>query len=765
MRPATHMLPTSNTSRFRYDIFSLLRAVMPAEAPTPKSELRSVAELLRRRAAERPTQAAFVFIPESDASNRDAEVVWTYAELDRRARAVAAEVSRVAAPGERAVLVFSPGLEFIAAFFGCLYAGVLPVPATYPKPRRPSSRLDAIVADCKPLIALTTSETLGMMQLDEQAPGVRALEWIAVDRCRDADAFQQPVAHTASDAAFLQYTSGSTSQPRGVVVTHGNLLHNLELIRGGFGLHRAEENAPPVAGVFWLPAYHDMGLIGGILTPMFVGGTSYLLAPATFLQRPITWLETISRTGATVSGAPNFAYELCARKISAEQRASLDLSRWKLAFCGAEPIDPRSLDDFAAAFAGAGFRKSTFYPCYGLAEATLMVSGGGHADGPRVLNADRAALAQHRLTAASTNATNSQPLVSCGWPLGDQEVRVVDPHTFEPCLDGHIGEIWVSGASVAQGYWNHPEELWQTFGGRLADGSGPFLRTGDLGAFDQGELFVTGRAKDLIIIRGRNLYPQDVERTAQQAHKAVDLGAAFALEVDGQEQLVVVHQVAREHRRNDMTPVLRAIRAAVVEEHDVDPYQIVLLRPGGVPLTSSGKVQRSRCRELLAANQLEQLAAWTQSASSTAPANDPLAETATFNGINGTANANGSRRGGTEFLNHVATMTPEELAEDIQAWMLGWLEERAEPGVGELSPTALFTELGMDSLTALELNVEFEKVLGVRLPPAAAWSYPTPAELSRFLADSMLGVASLGEPNGNGVDSWFAAMEADARQK
>lgn len=765
MRPATHMLPTSNTSRFRYDIFSLLRAVMPAEAPTPKSELRSVAELLRCRAAERPTQAAFVFIPDIAAADRAAEVVWTYAELDLRARAIAAEVSRLAAPGERAVLVFPPGLDFIAAFFGCLYAGVLPVPATYPKPRRPSSRLDAIVADCKPLVALTTSETLGMMQLDEQAPGVRALEWIAVDRCRDADAYQQPVARTTSDAAFLQYTSGSTSQPRGVVVTHGNLLHNLELIRGGFGLQRAEENAPPVAGVFWLPAYHDMGLIGGILTPMFVGGTSYLLAPATFLQRPITWLETISRTGAAVSGAPNFAYELCSRKISAEQRASLDLSRWKLAFCGAEPIDPRSLDDFATAFAGAGFRKSTFYPCYGLAEATLMVSGGSHADGPRVLNADRTALAQHRLAAASANATNSQPLVSCGRPLGDQEVRVVDPQTFEPCLDCQIGEIWVGGGSVAKGYWNHPEELWQTFGGRLADGSGPFLRTGDLGAFDQGELFVTGRAKDLIIIRGRNLYPQDVERSAQQAHAAVDLGAAFSIEVDGHEQLAVVHQVAREHRRNDMTPVLRAIRAAIVEEHDVDPYQIVLLRPGGVPLTSSGKVQRSRCRELLAANQLEQLAAWTQTGSSVAPANDPLTETAAFNGANGAPIAHGSHRGGTEFLNHVATMSPEELAEDIQVWMLGWLEERAEPGVGVLSPTALFTELGMDSLTALELNVEFEKVLGVRLPPAAAWSYPTPAELSRFLANSMRGVASLGEPSGNGVDSWFAAMEADARQK
>lgn len=771
MRPTIHMLPANHRSQFRYDIFSILRSVMPAESPTPNSELRSVAELLVRRAAERPSQNAFVFIPESDAANRDSEIAWTYAELDRRVRAVAAELSRVAAPGERAVLVFPPGLDFIAAFFGCLYAGVLPVPATYPKPRRPSSRLDAIVADCKPLAALTTSETLGLMQLDEQAPAVRTLEWIAVDRCRDADAFAQPIARNASDAAFLQYTSGSTSQPRGVVVTHGNLLHNLELIRGGFGLPTAEQNIPPISGVFWLPAYHDMGLIGGILTPLFVGGTSYLLPPATFLQRPITWLETIARTGAAISGAPNFAYELCARKISAEQRASLDLSRWQLAFCGAEPIDRRALDDFTAAFADSGFRQSAFYPCYGLAEATLMVTGGSRAEGPRVLQADRQALAAHRLTPASSGDANAQPLVSCGRPLGDQEVRVVDPQTFEPCLNGYIGEIWVSGASVAKGYWHHPEELWQTFGGRLADGSGPFLRTGDLGAFDQGELFVTGRAKDVIIIRGRNLYPQDIERTAQQAHEAIDLGAAFSVNVDGHEQLVVVHQVAREHRRIDMTPVLRAIRSAIVAEHDVDPYQIVLLRPASLPLTSSGKVQRSRCRDMLATNQLEQLAAWTHSAPTAMPESDPLAETVAYNGHQAVdtddadANSAKPRRGGAEFLNNVANLSPEELAEEIQAWMLAWLEERAEPGAGELIATAPFTELGMDSLTALELNVEFENVLGVRLPPAAAWSYPTPAELSRFLADSMLEVATLAAPNGSVTDSWFEAMEADARQK
>lgn len=757
MRPRGPMLSTITRARLRYDFFSLLRAVMPAEAPTPRSELNSVVEMLRRRAAERPTQAAFVFLT-GDGANGGGEQTWTYAELDRRARAIGLEVSRRTAPGDRAVLLFQPGLDFIAAFFGCLYAGVLPVPATYPKPRRPSSRLDAIVTDCTPSLALTTSDVLSTLRLAEQSPAVQSLAWLAVDQSRDAKSFEPLAPRSPSDPAFLQYTSGSTSQPRGVVVSHGNLLHNLELIRAGFNLARAEDDAPVEAGVFWLPAYHDMGLIGGILTPMYIGGTSYLIAPAAFLQRPSVWLETISRTGAAISGAPNFAYELCARKASPEPRTALDLSRWRLAFCGAEPIDARALGEFAAAFAPYGFRKSAFYPCYGLAEGTLMVSGGSSPQGPHVLHADRTRLAANELVAVGSDAAGAQELVSCGRPLGDQEVRVVDPHSFEPCREGAIGEIWVQGGSVALGYWNHPEELWQTFGGRLADGSGPFLRTGDLGAFHNGELFVTGRAKDLIIVRGRNLYPQDVERTVQLAHAAVDISAAFSVNVDGHEQLVVVQQVARERRRDDMAPVLRAIRTAIVEEHGVDPYQIILLRPGGVPLTSSGKVQRSRCRDLLATNQLDQLAAWTQPAPS---ASDSPSEA---RGMNGAATAVDSLSH-PRFLDHVASLSPEALADEIQAWMLAWLADRAEPGTGEMNPHSPFAELGMDSLTALELNVDFEKVLGIRLPPAAAWSYPTPAALSRFLADSMLGIASLGGLEGNPIDSWFEAMEADSRVK
>jgi acyl-CoA synthetase (AMP-forming)/AMP-acid ligase II/acyl carrier protein len=733
----------------RRNWLSLLRFAMPETAATESGQ-RNVAEVLAARAKDRPNQPAFVFLTDPGAAGEGREITWTYAELDRRAKAIAAELSKTTKPGDRVVLVFPPGLDFIAAFFGCLYAGVLPVPATHPKPRRGSSRLDSIVADCSPTVALTTGETRRLLKLEDQSPAVGALTWLAVDELNAVGGFTQAVARSANDPAFLQYTSGSTSQPRGVVVTHGNLLHNLELIRQGFGIPEADSGAAPQCGVFWLPAYHDMGLIGGILEPIYVGGTAYLMAPASFLQRPLSWLETISRTGAVLSGAPNCAYDLCVRKTTPEERAALDLSRWQLAFCGAEPIDARTLKEFAAAFEPAGFPESAFYPCYGLAETTLLATGGRRLRGLQVLNADRAQLAANELEEAEAEAADAAPLVSCGRPLGDQEVRIVNPQSFEPCHDGAIGEIWLRSPSVAAGYWNHPEELWQTFGGRLADGSGPYLRTGDLGAFYQGELYVTGRAKDLIIIRGRNLYPQDVERTAQQAHEAVDLGAAFAVKHDGQEQLVVVHQVEREHRRGDLTPVLRAIRAAVVDEHDIDPAAIVLLRPGALPLTSSGKVQRHRCRELFDSNALEELARWMQ------PTSEPAASTASAVNVSGPHPAAPRPK----FLDNVAAYAPEQLALEIQSWMLAWLADRVEEGTGELTPTAPFTEIGVDSLTALELNVEFEKVLGVRLPPAAAWSYPTPAALSRFLADSLLGLPTAAEI----TDSWFLAMEEDARR-
>jgi acyl-CoA synthetase (AMP-forming)/AMP-acid ligase II/acyl carrier protein len=753
MRPACRIQPevTHPRSRFGRDFLAFARSAMPFLSTTSERAPDSIGDLLRQRAAERPDQTAFVYISDANGAG-GGEVAWTFSRLERRARAVAAALSRQAKPGDRAVLVFPPGLDFLAAFFGCLYAGVLPAPATYPKPRRRSTRLDSIVGDCTPAVGLTTAETLESLRLEDQTPAVRQLSWMAVDQCADANF--EPVVRRRKDAAFLQYTSGSTSQPRGVVVTHGNLLHNLELISLGFGVStngeqgRLRSNGKPLTGAFWLPAYHDMGLIGGILTPLYVGGVSYLIAPAAFLQRPAAWLETLSRTGAEISGAPNFAYELCTRKVSVEERAALDLSKWRLAFCGAEPIDAATLAEFATTFAPTGFRSDAFYACYGLAEATLMVTGGVGPGFPRVIHADRTKLAAHQLVDVGASQA-AQPIVSCGRPLGNQDVLIVDAKTRAVAPAGTVGEIWISGDSVAQGYWNQSPDASHAFGSRLNDGRGPFLRTGDLGAFHDGELFVTGRLKDVIIIRGRNLYPQDIERTVQQAHDAVELGAAFAVGEPGHEELVVVHQVSREHRRNDLAPVVRSIRAAIVDEHEVDPQAIVLLRPATLPLTSSGKVQRSRCRDLYFADDLEVVEQWTRPAESRAPAS-----------LNGSAGVPLRPK----FLDHLATSTLVDLTAEMQSWMIGWLAEKVGIESEQLSPTATFAELGIDSLTAVELNLELEKVLGLRLPPSAAWSHPTPASLSQFLAQSLVGHASLGGPGGNVVDSWFAAMDADVQR-
>jgi acyl carrier protein len=376
-----------------------------------------------------------------------------------------------------------------------------------------------------------------------------------------------------------------------------------------------------------------------------------------------------------------------------------------------------------------------------------MVTGGEGAGATRIVDADRERLAHGAVVDRGPAADSSsvRRLVSCGVPLGDQQVLIVDPKTGQPLPSDAVGEIWVRGESVAAGYWNHPESLDETFGGRTADGRGPFLRTGDLGAWHDGELYITGRLKDIVIIRGRNLYPQDIERAVQGADNALEGGAAFSVGEPGHEELVVVHQMGRERRHDNVAPIIRAIRAAIVEEHEVDPLAIVLLRPGALPLTSSGKIQRRRCRELFEAGELDALEHWTRPA-------EPLAA----------ASQNGRMR--PEFLDQVARHTPETLAVEVRTWMLGWMADKVGMDAAELSPEATFAELGIDSLTAVELNLEFEKVLGLRLPPAAAWSYPTPAALSQFLAESMLGVATLGGANAGVVDSWFAAMDADIQR-
>jgi acyl-CoA synthetase (AMP-forming)/AMP-acid ligase II len=588
----------------------------------PTIEHASLVALLRMRASCQAYQRACTFLVDGERE----EIHLTYGELDARARAIAAWLQQRGLAGQRALLLYPPGLDYIAAFFGCLYAGVIAVPAYPPdlaRIDRTLPRLRAIVEDAQVAVAMTTEAFAALAgMLFAKDPRRQTLQWLATDTLSNAHAaeWQDPGVSKAT-LAFLQYTSGSTSAPKGVMVTHGNLLHNSSLI------YHACDHSPASRAVSWLPPYHDMGLIGTIIHPIHSGFPVVLMSPLDFLQRPLRWLQAISRYQATTSGGPNFAYDLCVRKTTPEQRATLDLSSWSVAFNGAEPVRAETLDRFTAAFAPCGFRRQAFFPCYGLAEATLIVSGASKTFAPVVQPVQSAALAHGRALMAESREPGTQTLVGCGRMLGDQRVMIVNPDTSVPCGPGEVGEIWVSGPSVANGYWNRPEETAATFQAHLAwTRDGRYLRTGDLGFIAYGELFVTGRRKDLIIVEGRNHYPQDIELTVEQCHPALRPGccAAFSVNSTGPERLVVTVEVDRRYRPQQPTEqvaqsgmrcdaislgsqeITKLIRQAVVQAHDVRVDSVALLKSGSIPKTSSGKIQRHACHTGFLAGTLEQ---------------------------------------------------------------------------------------------------------------------------------------------------------------
>lgn len=587
----------------------------------------TLVDLLNDRAYYKAEQTAYTFLENGETESASL----TYQQLQLQARAIAARLQQEVAPGERALLLYPSGLEFIAAFFGCLYAGVVAVPAYPPRRNQNLDRLQSIVSDCQAAVALTTASLLpnleGSLHQDAELASLKCLATDSIEADLAA-AWQQPEVNSDT-LAFLQYTSGSTGKPKGVMVTHGNLLHNSEIIYQGFG------HGPDSRGVIWLPLYHDMGLIGGVIQPLYGGFPVVLMSPIDFLQKPVRWLQAISRYRATTSGGPNFAYELCARKITAEQKAGLDLSSWDLAFTGAEPIRAETLNEFAAAFAPCGFRREAFYPCYGMAEATLFVSGNIKEQPPTIQSISEEALRANQVIPVPPSQEGARQVVGVGQGWQDQQIRIVDPSSLTECTPGSVGEIWLAGASVAQGYWNNSEKTAETFGAYLADtGEGAFLRTGDLGFLQEdGELFVTGRLKDVIIIRGRNHYPQDIELSIEKSHKALvsSHSAAFTIEVGGEEKLVVVAEVERRYRQRrqqseseyqgverrngdrrqenpnpgftvslDKQPVfaeiITNIRRSVARHHGLQVHSVCLLRFGSIPKTSSGKIQRYACR-------------------------------------------------------------------------------------------------------------------------------------------------------------------------
>ena len=534
----------------------------------------------------------------------DKAFLLTYGQLDRKARAIAAALQATAKKGDRILLLFPPGVEFLYAYFGCLYAGCIAVPAYPPHPARVHKSLASIsrlMKDATPSVILLNDSLNAAFFSKTTLPNEHpTVQWASVETALKTPARAFATVDIArEDLAFLQYTSGSTGDPKGVMVSHRNLMDNLKHIKRIFGLSEASSS------VFWLPPYHDMGLIGGILQAIYAGYPLTLFSHLAFLQKPVRWLEAISQYQATASGAPNFAYELCLRKITTEQRSQLDLSTWKVAFNGAERIHPQTLRQFADYFKPAGFQYRSFLPCYGLAESTLLVTGTVHDQVPVTQTFSKNELNTETET---TENHKTMELTSCGPIASGQLVIIVNPELEQPCDEDKIGEIWVAGDSKAQGYWNKEALTQQTFRATLADHPGvEFLRTGDLGLISKGELFVAGRIKDLIIIGGRNHYPQDLEQTAESSHPAIGtLGCvAFSVSIDQKEHPVIVAEL-HQKLQAEADEVKEAIATAISRHHELALHDIHLVKPGTLKRTTSGKLKRQECKRNYETNRTQE---------------------------------------------------------------------------------------------------------------------------------------------------------------
>jgi acyl-CoA synthetase (AMP-forming)/AMP-acid ligase II/alkylation response protein AidB-like acyl-CoA dehydrogenase/acyl carrier protein len=553
----------------------------------------NLVDLLHVRAEMQPEAQACLYLGDGEETRGEL----TFAQLDRQSRAVAARLQGLGGSGECALLLYPAGLEFLSAFFGCLYAGVIAVPLPVPRVKASLTQFLGIVQDLDARILMTTATTMSRL---------RRLDLAALDRlvCLTTEDTPDELARAwrapspaREDVAYLQYTSGSTASRKGVMVTHGSVLANLHAIAERFQHH--DESVC----VNWLPHIHDLGLVSGMLQPLYHGHRNILMSPTAFVQQPIRWLDAISRYRGTYSNSPNFGYDLCVRRVTEEQRARLDLSSWQVALNGAEPVRWQTIDEFARLFASCGFKPEAMYPAYGLAEATLVVSGGLRDAAPLVVHLDAPALERDRVVETDRHA-GARAIVGCGHAIELTSIVIVDPATCTPRADNEIGEIWVCGPAIAAGYRQRPEDTELTFHGRVAGGDGTsYLRTGDLGFLRDGELFITGRLKDLIIVRGDNHYPQDIEWTIEQSHPVFrpGCGAAFSAPVagdpDGAEQLVVAVELERDGLRTvDGLELERIARRAVAEQHDLHLHTLVLLKTGTVPRTTSGKIQRRQCR-------------------------------------------------------------------------------------------------------------------------------------------------------------------------
>lgn len=560
---------------------------------------KTILDVLAFRATAQKDKVAFQFLEDGEVE----AAKLTFGELGERALAIGGALRAAGLAGQRVLLFFLPGLDFVSAFMGCLAAGAVPIAVPPPMPTERTQRIQAIVEDAQAGAIVTMSPLLPMLQAwVTQSERLAQLALIAADvAAGSGEALPSP---DREDLAFLQYTSGSTSLPRGVMVSHANLMANLACIQEPIEL------GSDSVSVTWLPCFHDMGLINGVIEPIYVGCLSVMMSPLAFIRKPRRWLDAITTYRATHSGAPNFAYDLCVRKIPAKDRQGIDLASWRQAYLSAEPIRRDTMERFLDAYAANGFQNKAFYPCYGLAEATLAVTGGRLEDEPFTVAIDNAAAEQGKIVEVPSGTPGAMEVVGCGRQGLDTEVIVVDVQARRRAPAGAVGEVWVKGPGVARGYFNRPEESQEAFGARLQDGAGPFLRTGDL-AFQKGdELFVVGRLKDVIIIRGRNHHPHDIEWTVGQIHPAVRAGcaAAFVVRRGDEEKLVVAQELNKEFPRDQAGETIGRMREVVSEQHGLMLHEGVLVGPGGIPRTSSGKIQRNLCRTMFEAGQLDVVA-------------------------------------------------------------------------------------------------------------------------------------------------------------
>ncbi|MDC0832902.1 beta-ketoacyl synthase N-terminal-like domain-containing protein [Geitlerinema sp. CS-897] len=678
----------------------------------------TLVDLLRERASTQGDATAFTFLRNGE----DEQDIWSFAALDARARAIAARLQSSHRPGDRVLLLYSPGLEFVAAFFGCLYAGAIAVPLYPPRRNHHLHRLQAVLKDADAAIALTTQDVMAQISpWLAKVPALQGIQWYRTDEFGVGDgALWQPPDLSGDTLAFLQYTSGSTGHPKGVMVSHENLLYC------SADQALTWEYSPESVNVTWLPVFHDLGLIYGILQPIYQGIPSYVMAPVAFLQRPVRWLQAISRYRGTHTAAPNFAYELCVQKIGEDERSQLDLRCWKMAMNGAEPVRPTTLAKFSEAFGDCGFDANVHCPAYGLAEATLKVTAIAKSENPVSLTVDAGELSRDRVVPCNPNTTDSLTLASCGRPVLETEIAIVHPDTHSQLPPYEVGEIWVDSPLVAQGYWNNPEATEATFNAKLSDGGDrEFLRTGDLGFLDDtGALFVTGRLKDLMIIDGANYYPQDIEATVESCHPGLRLGAgaAFAVDVNGRERLVVAQELERTYLRHpELDSIIIAVRQAIAQNHDLPVHAVLLLRTASIPKTSSGKIQRQACRQGFLNRTLNIVREWSY---------DPRDRTSFL-----------QLSSDIEAVTKKLQEPPEPpksdrqlSASEVETWLKQKLARQLDIALEDIDTQQSLAYHGLTSQGAIALLAELETKFSRSLTPTVLWNYPTIAGLSCHIA-------------------------------